>query len=85
MQESNGFRQPLHQALTQEILLAGAPRRLVILNGGMSVLSCVILKNWYVLPFAFFVHVAAIYFTQKDPQFFDCFRRYIRTKNFYST
>lgn len=85
MNEIEGFEIPIHRSLTEEMLLAGCPRAIVILNGSVFVMLVLILQIWYTIPFNIILHIAAVMVTKKDPQFFECFKRYIHKKNYYST
>jgi type IV secretory pathway TrbD component len=85
MEQIDGYEIPLHRSLTEQILLAGVPRSLAYLNGTFAVAFGGILKSWYVLPICLIIHVVAIIMTKKDPQFFDCFVRHIKQKNYFST
>lgn len=85
IQRIEGFNIPLHRSLTEPILLAGVPRTLAILNGTVAAAFGIGLQSFYVLPVCFVFHVAAIILTKRDPQFFECFRRHIKQKRYYST
>lgn len=80
-----GYEVPIHRALTVKILIAGVPREIAILNGTFAAIFLLYLHTYYALPFNFLLHVVSIYATKKDPQWFDCFRRYVNRKNYYST
>lgn len=83
--EGDGFEQPLHRSLTEEVTLLGAPRKIVILNGGLTVMGILILKSLYILPFNIILFIITIMISKRDPQFLDCFIRYLRTKDYYHT
>jgi type IV secretion system protein TrbD len=85
MQKIEGFEIPLHRSLTEQILLGGVPRTIAILNGTVAAAFGIGLQSFYVLPICFVSHIAAVIMTKRDPQFFDCFRRHIKQKRYYST
>lgn len=84
-QPLDGFEVPLHRSLTEEILVAGVPRALAMLNGTIAAAFLVALHSVYVLPLCLIVHLTAVVLTKRDPQFFDCFRRHIKQKSYYHT
>jgi type IV secretion system protein TrbD len=74
-----GFEAPVHRALTQPILLAGAPRAIAILNGTVAAAIGLGLRLW----FAGFVlwavgHLAAVWAAKRDPDFVEVVRRHVR-------
>lgn len=81
---ANGYDVPLHRSLTEKILLAGAPREIVLMNCGLLVMFIFILHFLYIIPFCLAIHLAAVYTTKYDAQFFDCFLAYLKTKKYYS-
>ena len=81
----NGYEIPIHRALTEQILLGGVHRAVAILNGTIAAAFGIGLHSFYIIPFCLFVHIAAVIMTKRDPQFFDCFRRHIKQKGYYST
>jgi type IV secretory pathway TrbD component len=82
---TEGFEVPIHRSLTEPILMAGVPRTMAILNG--TVAAALVLGLHFILgiPICLIIHMAAVIATKKDPQFFDCFRRLIKQKSYYST
>lgn len=74
---------PLYKSLTQQILLLGAPRRVVILNFAIAAILLLSFKTLYVLPLNLVIHIGAVYITKFDEQFFDCLHRYLSKKSFY--
>jgi len=80
-----GFRLALFKSMTEQLLMAGAPRSVVVLNGTMAVILIFILHAWYIFPFNLIVHFGAVHLTGKDDQFFDCIKRYIHKKSYYCT
>lgn len=65
--------------------MGGAPRTVALLNGTLAAAFGLGLQTWYALPVCLIVHIAAVIATKSDPQFFDCFKRHIRQKHYYST
>lgn len=76
---------PIHQSLTEPILLAGVPREIAILNGTLAAALGLGLQSWFAVPLCLVIHILAVMGTKKDKQFFDCFRRSLKQKNYYST
>ena len=85
MQEAEGFEIPIHRSLTEQILMGGVPRAVAIINGTVAAAFGIGLQSLYVLPVSLVIHLAAVLMTKRDPQFFDCFKRHIKHKRFYST
>ena len=74
-----GFEAPLHRALTQPILLAGAPRAVAILNGTLSAAIGLGLRLWIAGLVLWAVgHVAAVWAAKRDPDFVEVVRRHVR-------
>lgn len=82
---NDGYEVPLHRALTEPILLGGVPREIAILNGTFAAGFVLGLQMLYAIPIFFIIHIVAVFFTKKDPQFFDVFRRHITQKSYYDT
>lgn len=79
--DKNSF--PLYKSLTQQILLMGAPRKIVVMNFAIAALLLLSFKTFYVLPLNVAIHIVAVYITKFDEQFFDCLHRYLSKKSFY--
>jgi type IV secretory pathway TrbD component len=62
--ELPGFQVPVHRALTEPILLGGAPRAVAIVNGTLAAAIGLGLQRW----------LAA----RRDPRFLEVIRRHIR-------
>jgi len=75
---------PIRQSLTNQILLAGVPRTIALLNGTLAAALGFGLQSWFAVPICIMIHLIAVAGTKKDPQFFDCFKRHINQKSFYS-
>lgn len=74
-----GFAAPLHRALTEPILLGGAPRSLAILNGTLAAAVGLGLQLWLVgLGLWAVGHFTAVWAVRYDPQFVDVGRRHLR-------
>ena len=80
-----GYRIPIHNSLTQPLLMAGVPRRFAILNGTLCAAFVLGLQALMTLPIFIVIHLVAAYLTKKDPYFFDVMLRQLRQKDFYRT
>ncbi|MEH3036028.1 MAG: VirB3 family type IV secretion system protein [Sphingomonas adhaesiva] len=77
--EVPGFAVPVHRALTEHILLGGAPRGLAILNGTLAAALGLGLRLWLVGLVVWAIgHVAAVWAAKRDPMFVDVVRRHLR-------
>ncbi|MER9171426.1 VirB3 family type IV secretion system protein [Mesorhizobium australicum] len=67
-----GFSVPVHRALTEHILLGGAPHSLAILNGTLAAALGLGLRLWLVgLGLWAVGHFAAVWAAKRDPEFVD--------------
>jgi type IV secretion system protein VirB3 len=74
-----GFEAPVHRALTEPILLAGAPRAVAILNGTLSAAIGLGLRLWMAgLLLWVLGHTAAVWAARRDPLFVEVVRRHVR-------
>jgi type IV secretory pathway TrbD component len=74
-----GFDVPVHRALTEPILLAGAPRALAILNGTLAAAIGLGLRLWIVgLSIWFVGHALSVWAARRDPHFVEVVRRHVR-------
>jgi type IV secretion system protein TrbD len=74
-----GFEAPVHRALTEPILLAGAPRAVAILNGTLSAAIGLGLRLWIAgLVLWVIGHMAAVWAAKRDPFFVEVVRRHLR-------
>jgi type IV secretion system protein VirB3 len=74
-----GFEVPVHRALTEPILLAGAPRSVAIVNGTLAAAIGLGLRLWIAgLVLWAIGHMAAVWATKRDPFFVDVVRRHLR-------
>ena len=75
----SGFYAPVHRALTEPILLGGAPRAVAILNGTLAAALGLGLRLWIPgLAFWLIGHAAAVWAAKRDAQFVDVTRRHLR-------
>ena len=74
-----GFTVPVHRALTEHILLGGAPRSIAILNGTLAGAVGLGLRLWLVgLAIWAIGHFAAVWAAKRDAAFVDVVRRHLR-------
>ena len=74
-----GFEVPVHRALTEQILLGGAPRAVAILNGTLAAAVGLGLRLWIVGGAIWLIgHLAAVWAAKRDPAFVDVVRRHLR-------
>lgn len=77
--EVPGFSVPVHRALTEQILLGGAPRSIAILNGTLAGAVGLGLQLWLAGIVIWAVgHFAAVWAAKRDPQFVEVGRRHLR-------
>lgn len=80
-----GFDVPVHQALTQPILLGGAPRSVAIVNGTLAAALGLGLHLW--LPgLALWLagHSLAVFAARRDPDFVPVLLRHLRQKGYWT-
>jgi type IV secretory pathway TrbD component len=74
-----GFYAPVHRALTELILLGGAPRAVAIVNGTLAAAIGLGLRLWIVGAAVWLIgHLAAAWAAKRDPAFVDVVRRHLR-------
>ncbi|TPL79739.1 conjugal transfer protein [Mesorhizobium sp. B2-3-13] len=74
-----GFTVQVHRALTEHILLGGAPRSIAILNGTLAGAVGLGLRLWLVGLIIWAVgHFTAVWAARRDPLFFEVGRRHLR-------
>ena len=74
-----GFHVPVHRALTDPILLGGAPRAVAIANGTLAAAIALGLRLWIPGAVIWVIgHTAAVWAAKRDPQFVDVGRRHLR-------
>ncbi len=75
---------PIHQSLTQPLLLAGAPRTLAILNGTVAAAVTLGLQSLYALPACLAIHLISVALAKKDPYFLQVLTRSLHKKSYYN-
>lgn len=79
----HGFVVPVHRALTEHILLGGAPRGLAIANATLAGAIGLGLQLWVAGLVVFAIgHAASVWAARRDPQFVDVARRHLRFPGF---
>jgi len=74
-----GFTVPVHRALTEPILLGGAPRAIAILNGTLAGAVGLGLRLWLAGLLIWVIgHFVAVWATKRDPLFVEVGRRHLR-------
>ncbi|MDP3416759.1 VirB3 family type IV secretion system protein [Falsiroseomonas sp.] len=74
-----GFSAPVHRALIEPILLAGAPRAVAIANGTLAAAIGLGLRLWVAGVLIWLVgHLAAVWAARRDAQFVEVARRHLR-------
>lgn len=76
-----GMEVPVHRALVEPILLAGAPRKLAIVNGTIAAALGLGLRLWIAGIVAWAIaHGLAVIVARRDPQGFDVLARHLRQR-----
>ena len=79
-----GYQIELFTALTQPILLGGAPRMFAILNGVMTVLISLPLSLPLLgIPLGIAAHSLAVFLTKRDSYFFEILLRHMRQRPYW--
>jgi type IV secretory pathway TrbD component len=74
-----GFHAPVHRALTEPILLGGAPRALAIVNGTLAGAIGLGLRLWLAGIVSWAIgHALSVWAARRDPQFVDVARRHLK-------
>lgn len=80
-----GFEVPLHRALTEPILLGGAPRGIAILNGTLAAAMGLGLQQWIAGAVLWLAgHSLAVFAARRDPDFAPVLARHLRQKGWLS-
>lgn len=80
-----GFEAPLHRALTEPILLGGAPRTIAIVNGTVAAALGLGLQMWIAGLVIWIVgHSLAVFAAKRDPDFAPVLARHLRQKAWWS-
>ena len=76
-----GFEIPVHRALTEPVLIGGAPRGFAILNGTLAAAIGLGLRLWIAGLLIWLAgHAIAVWVTRKDPEFLTVLSRHARHK-----
>ena len=76
-----GFYAPVHRALTEPILLGGAPRAIAIVNGTIAAALGLGLQQWIAgLAMWAFGPCLAVFAAKRDPDFAPVLVRHLRQK-----
>ena len=76
-----GFEVPLHRALTEPILLGGAPRSVAIVIGTLAAAIGLGLQMWIAGVALWLVgHSLAVFAAKRDPDFLAVLLRHLRQK-----
>lgn len=74
-----GYYAPVHRALTEPILLGGAPRAVAIVNGTLAAAVGLGLRLWIAGGVLWLMgHLAAVWAAKRDPAFVEVVRRHLR-------
>jgi type IV secretory pathway TrbD component len=74
-----GYVVPVHRALTEHILLGGAPRGMAIANATLAAAIGLGLRLWIAGVVIFVLgHAVSVWAARRDPQFVDVARRHLR-------
>lgn len=79
-----GFEIPVHRALTEPILLGGAPRAVAILNGTLAAAVGLGLQQW-IAGLVLFVggHTLSVFAARRDPDFLPVLARHLRQRGWW--
>lgn len=79
-----GFEVPVHRALTEPILLGGAPRAVAILNGTVAAAIGLGLQQW-IAGLVLWVagHTLSVFAARRDPDFMAVLVRHLRQKGWW--
>jgi type IV secretory pathway TrbD component len=74
-----GYYASVHRALTEPILLGGAPRAVAIVNGTLAAAIGLGLRLWIAGAAIWLIgHFAAVWAAKRDPAFVEVVRRHLR-------
>ena len=77
----DGYEVPLHRALTEPILLGGAPRGLAIVNGTLAAALGLGLQMWLAgIVFWIVGHSLSVFAAKRDPDFAPVLARHLRQR-----
>jgi type IV secretion system protein TrbD len=76
-----GFEVPLHRALSEPILLGGAPRGIAIVNGTLAAALGLGLQMWLAGLLVWVAgHSLSVFLAKRDPDFAPVLARHLRQK-----
>ena len=75
---------PFYLSLSEQLLLLGAPKPVLAINGLVMILVIIDFHFYWIIPINLLVHFGCIYLARNDQQFFDCLRAYVPKKDYYS-
>ncbi len=78
-----GYRVPVHNSLTKQLMLGGVPRGIAIINWTFCIALSMPLRTWYAIPLSLFIHAVCFAAARRDPDFFNVIRRSVHYKSFY--
>lgn len=64
-------------------MMGGVPRKFAILNWTICAALVLGLRAVYILPVFIILHIVAVFFAKKDPDFFEVILRLLKQKKFY--
>ncbi|MGM9540048.1 VirB3 family type IV secretion system protein [Anaerovibrio sp.] len=76
---------PLFQALTEHPLFAKVPQVVLVVLGAITAAFLLIFKFFYILVITGILYFVAVILSAGDAQFFDCYQKYIKKHDYYST
>ncbi len=77
------FSAPLHRALTQPMLIGGAPREFTIINLILTSTLLFSLRSPLGLPLGIFLHGVSVALAKRDPYFVQVIQRSLLQKKLY--
>ena len=78
------FKLPLFAALTEPVLLMGAPPAMIVFNVCLAGIFVLSFHFFWVSPLNLAIHAATIYVTKQDADAFECLRCYMQQKRNYN-
>ena len=82
-QHIEGFEVLVHRALTEPILLGGAPRAIAIVNGTVAAALGLGLQQWIAgIALWAFGHTLAVFAAKRDPDFAPVLARHLRQRGY---
>ncbi|MFT5331013.1 MAG: type IV secretory pathway TrbD component [Parasphingorhabdus sp.] len=80
-----GFEAPIHRALCEPILLAGAPRVIAIVNGTVAAALGLGLQQWLAGLLLWAAgHGVAVFAARRDPDFASVLARHLKQKGYFT-